>query len=70
MDVNQSIQTRQVDYQNRSQMKSAINGRQFNFERQNSEIIHQSQKQKIVFNFEANAHEDNVPDDYENLTVI
>lgn len=68
MDVDQSIQTRQVDYQNRPQMNSTSNNRQFNFKRQNSGNVHQPQKQQRMFNIEANVREDNESDDYEDST--
>lgn len=68
MDVDHSIQTRQVDYQNRPQMNSTSNNRQFNFKRQNSGKVHQPQKQQRMFNIEANVREDNESDDYEDST--
>lgn len=63
MDVDQSIQTRQVNYQNRPQLSNAFNNVQPNFKRNNSGNIHQPQKQQRMFNVEAQIREDAEPDE-------
>lgn len=66
MEVNQSLQTRQVDYRNRPQQYQPYSGEQNQHKRQLSKNVHQPQKYQRVFNTEVVDHQDPDPlEDYE-----
>lgn len=65
MEVDQSLQTRQVDYQNRQRQNQSYSGGQTIHKRQLSSNTHQPQKYQRVFNTEAVVHQE--PDPLEEL---
>lgn len=61
MEVDQSLQTRQVDYQNRLRQNQSYSGGQTIHKRQLSNNSHQPQKHQRVFNTEAVVHQEPDP---------